>query len=84
MKSSIVFQTSSPNVLKNKFALAGLLTYSTFSAFPSAYREQWHCGEKAFFMSLQLREQLRTRTGFPFHLHLTTVRFTRTNYAANV
>jgi len=43
------FQTFSPNVLKIKFALAGLLTYSTFSAFPSARSEQWHCGEKAFF-----------------------------------
>lgn len=32
--NSIAFQTSSPNVLKIKFALAGLLTYSTFSAFP--------------------------------------------------
>jgi len=35
MIDSIVFQTSSPNVLKIKLALAGLLTYSTFSAFPS-------------------------------------------------
>tara|TARA_R110001583_G_scaffold10417_7_gene47890 strand:+ start:6192 stop:6404 length:213 start_codon:yes stop_codon:yes gene_type:complete len=54
-------QTSSPNVLKIKFALAGLLTYSTFSAFPSLILDSG-IAVKKFFSEL-------TATGTAPDLH---------------
>jgi hypothetical protein len=53
-----------------------------FSAFPFL-KKQWHSGKKALILSLQLREQLRILTGFPFHPHLLN-RYLGTNCAANL
>jgi hypothetical protein len=48
------------------FELAGLLAHLTFAAFPSRRIETVAEIAKSFHRGLQLRVQLRHRTGFPF------------------
>jgi len=49
----------------NDFELAGLLAHLLFETFPPRMVGAVACGQKVF-KGLQLRVQLRYRTGFPF------------------